>query len=281
LVFILLSSALSQTFLPTEYASVLPYQFDIQRRTFSLEMALCDAQVYAGCTMTAYLNLPFTRWSVPDGTYANYSIYGEGDNCGLAACTNNPASPDPFACVFAFNPRLGTKLYAVGVAGNAGGFQATFNMKIVCPANNPGKARVFDVPASPTVNSAGCPANPDLTRRLINLNVDGDVITSPRTEDSKKYSLVVCPDRASFSAVYFTLQSTDRFSATASYFCSSSDCNTNNSPTGWYDDSGTALNAVTITNLNKAQMLWFNIYGWGQYQGLNRFVFNVRIVDQS
>jgi len=95
----------------------------------------------------------------------------------------------------------------------------------------------------------------------------------------KKYAIIVCPDRSTFASVSFNLQATDKYSATATYFCGLAPCNTDRSPPGWFDDSGTGLNAVTISNM-KTQLLYFNVYGWGKYKGVNSFVWSARISDQ-
>jgi len=126
---------------------------------------------------------------------------------------------------------------------------------------------------------AACP-EADITKRTVLFNVPGHVKTSPLTSDAAKYQIAVCPDRLNFAKVEYSLQATDEISAFASYYCSSAPCSVNISPPGWFDDSATALNHVLISNL-KNQMLWFDIYGWGQYHGMNSYVFNLLIDDSN
>jgi len=237
-------------------------------------MQLCSPAVYTGCLMTASINLPFTDWVVEDGTYANFTITSDVDNCANIICQNSAkAASNPNRCTFIYDPKYGSRLYASGTAGNAGGFQGTYNLEINCTKRvTPVKNEDHGISNSP------CPPNADITKRTILFNVPGQVKTSPRTSDAAKYEIAVCPDKQVFAQVSYSLQAVDKSSAFASYFCASTPCNVDVSPLGWYDDSGTSLNAVTISNL-KNQMLWLDVYGWGQFSGMNTYVFNMEIND--
>jgi len=172
---------------------------------------------------------------------------------------------------------MGDRIFVSAFSGRAAGFQATFNTKITCSSDGPVKVK-------PTLNNleksglAACP-QADSTKRFVNLVTPGSVATSPKTSDAVKFSISVCPDQKASASLMFSLQATDQRSAFATYFCSVSDCNTNNSPQGWFDQSGTALNYVGINSLS-SQVLYFTIYGWGEFQGKNGFVFNIEINDQ-
>jgi len=237
-------------------------------------MDLCQPSIYAGCQMTATLNLPFTDWVVEDGTYANFTITSQSDSCATIICQNNAkAAVNPNQCSFVYDPKFGSRLFASGTAGNAGGIQATYNLAINCtkredPMNN----RYYGKSIAP------CPTDADRTKRTINFNVPGHTLTSPKTTDAAKYQISVCPDKTVFAQVDYRLQSVDKVSAFASYICSTAPCNVDISPPSWHDDSGTALNYVLISNLQNT-MLWLNVYGWGQFTGINSYVFSIEIKD--
>jgi len=271
-----------------------PFLFSTEIRTFSLQIDLCNAKIYTGCTMVAAFNLPFTDWSIPDGTYVNFTLSGDGDSCASVPCQNDAESSVPNTCSFVYNPLLGRRLYVVGEAGLSAGFQATFSMEIIrCPKleytlpevekillqSKEERPQILPPKKSLTV-APGCPTNAMLTKRSAGLDTQGQVRTSPKTTDAAKFFLSVCPgDRGIYSKVEFSLQATDGTSAFATYFCPSAPCSTNVSPVGWYDDSGTALNSVSISNL-KDQFLWFDVYGWGAFQGVNSYRFAVSLLDQ-
>jgi len=266
-------------FMPTEYSSISPYQFEINKNTVALQMPLCSVSSYNGCTMTINVNLPFTGWSMPDGTYLNFTVYGNGDACGMVLCRNTPTDLNhPTNCSFVYESKMGDRIYVLGISGRAAGFQATFNMRIKCPGsltNTTAATRIHREKSG----LLECPEKADPTKRFVDLVTPGMVRTSPKTTDAVTYAISICPDQKAYSSVSYNLQAVDQKSAFASYFCSVSDCNTNNSPLGWFDQSGTALNYVPISNL-PSQLLYFTIYGWGEYQAINTFVFNIQVNDQ-
>jgi len=267
-------------FLPTEYSSINPYQFEINRNSVALELPLCSTTHYIGCTATLEFNLPFTEWSIPDGTYLNFTALGIGDNCATVLCRNDPNSPTmPGICSFVFQKDVGDRIYVVGVSGRAAGFQATFNMKIVCPAEGSETSKASAYVYKDKSNLAQCPLKADPTKRFITLVTPGSVKTSPKTTDATEYAVLVCPDQMASSSITYNCQAVDQKSAMATYFCPSENCNTNTSPQGWFDQSGTALNFVEINSL-ASQVLYFTIYGWGEYQQVNTFVFNLEINDK-
>jgi len=289
LALVFLGYALAQiNFLPTEYSSNTPLQFDVERVNFALSMALCNETLYQGCTMTAVFNLPFTAWSIEDGTYTQFRVAGIGDDCATIACQNDYRAPQrPNECAFVYNTRLGNRLVAYGESGRSAGFQATFNMKIVCPSTETQTQTIQTQTiqtqeTKPTYAPSGLKACPlsVATKRGIKLVTPGKTPTSPLTSRATKYSLSVCPSSLPTAKVTYSLQASDQLSAFASYFCAVSNCNTDTSQLGWFDRSGTAANLITITKLGN-QLVWFNIYGWGGYNQDNSYVFNIQVDDEN
>jgi len=267
------------TFLPTEYSSQTPFQFDVERNTFAIQVDICNESLYNGCNFTAVLNLPFTGWSMDDGTFITFQVGGIADGCLATLCRNNPAATtNPNTCSFIYQQSYGSKLYIYGSAGRSAGFQSTFNMKVNCAPRQP---YVPITEPRPKAIPTACPIAFSPSKRGARLVVPGDVQTSPTTALAKKYYISVCSTNTPYAKLTFTLQASDQKSAFATYFCSVSNCNTLTSPIGWYDNTGTATNLVKITNLQKNLLLYFTIYGWGQYQDKNEFVFNIHLTDQS
>jgi len=263
-------------FLPTEYSSIEPFLFDTNSRNVNMEISLCSSDIYLGCDFDAFINLPFTEWSIPDGTYVNYTIVG-GSNCGTTLCTNNPTGSNPFLCHFKLSKLDSPKLYMIALSGRSAGFQATFNLRIKCPNSNINKKEdKIEISGTPSDESITCPGTFQNSQRIVRVVESHSVKTSPKTIFSNKYSFIVCPDTTTFAGIDYVAQASNYVSAMATYFCNIKECNTNNSPTGWYDDSGTAINNVQISNL-KSQQIWFNVYGWGQYMGNNTYTFAINI----
>jgi len=273
---------LAQTpkFLPMSYSSLVPYQFEINRKTVSLQMTLCSTTQYTGCTANLFFNLPFTPWSVPDGTFLNFTAFTSSDSCGTQLCANKPDdAKSPNSCSFTISSSMGDRIFVVGRSGNSAGFQATFVMNITCPSNHLESLPKETVePPRPKSGLSACPPA-DPTKRTIIATVPSSTPTSSRTTDARKFALSVCPDQKAYAKVSFRSQSVDEKSAMATYFCPASACNTNSSPPGWFDQSGTAINNVEINNL-PAGVIFFTVYGWGEYNGMNSFVFNIEINDQ-
>jgi len=243
-------------------------------------MDLCNESIYDGCAITTTFSLPFTAWSVADGTFASYSVAGSGDRCASIACKNDPNADNfPNACSFIYNKNIGARLYAFGTVGRAGGFQATFQMKITCPHLH---EKRIPPPRTPKIPSglADCPITALPTKRGIKLAIPGSVPTTPSTTLAVKYSMAICPDKAPYAELSFSTQAVDQHSAFSTYFCPDAPCNTNQSPPGWFDNSATATNLVRITNL-QLQTIYFTIYGWGPYQGTNNYVFSIQVDDMK
>jgi len=197
------------------------------------------------------------------------------DSCTAPLCSNNENNKtNPFSCTFVYKPAFGEQLYIIGVGGNAASFSATFNFRTTCGASKEPETPRIESINSKTRLGAPCPTSALRTKRFIALRTDGTVPTSYLTKDAKKYSLVICPDKSTYVSLNFNLQATDQYSAFATYFCLTTPCTVNNSPLGFYDDSGTAINKISLSNLQN-QMIYFNLYGWGKYQGTNSYLFNI------
>jgi len=236
-------------------------------------MALCSSEVYRGCDFEASVNLPFTRWSLNSGLYINYTIYGNQD-CSVALCSNDPTAEDPTSCKFKLPKVNSQELILVSKSGFTASLTVTFNMRIHCKHTD----RV--VPPPNNHGLTACPNSLRGSKRIVRIDFPDWTLTSPYNEDSRKYTLIVCPDTSTFTEVTYTAQVTDNFSSLATYFCDTPDCTVNNSPNGWRDDSGTAINNIQISNL-KTQQLWFNVLGWGKYQHNNTYLFSINMKDTS
>jgi hypothetical protein len=265
---LLLSGALSQHFLPTEYSPNEAIVYDINQRNYNMQMQLCNINDYQGCLFEAYLNIPFQDWSIPNGVYVQYSVVG-GINCNQVFCSNNINTNTPQNCSFYLPGNITNSLYLVSQAGNTVALTATFSLKINCAVT--GKSTFSKY-------SDGCPVQPDQSRQNVRLSSPGSVLTS--STNPANYSFIVCPTHSSFTSFSYILEATDQNSAFASYFCPSLPCDANNSPDGWYDASGSAINNVRVGNL-KSMTLYLAVYGWGNYGAENNFVFNIQVSDQS
>jgi len=258
----------SQSFLPTEFVPNQAILYEASNLNYNMRMNLCDVNFYAGCLFQAYMNFPFEEWSIPNGVYSQYSIIG-GDNCNTVLCSNDINSKSPQNCSFYLPKNFTNDIYLVSRAGITVSLSATFSLKINCNAQGTTKFLPY---------KGGCPVNADVCRQNVRLSEPGSIKTSP--DVPVIYSFLLCSVASSFISLEYVLEATNQRSAFATYFCRSHFCNAGQAQTGWFDDSGSSVNTITIGQLNITS-LYFAIYGWGDYEHFNSFVFNIQIVDQS
>jgi len=255
--------------IPTTFSPNEGITYSSNDRTFNLQMDLCDEAIYENCLFTAEMNLPFSEWSVDNGIYTSYAIIG-GNNCNTLLCSNDINSQTPEICQFYLPSNLGsTVLYMVSESGITASLISTFNLRINCSLKSD---------SNPQNYSGVCPRVFSTSRRSIELNVPGSVLTS-QTQPNY-YSFVICPSSSSVASFDFALEATDQYSQFATYFCPTTKCTPSLSPLGWYDDSASAINHVTVSEL-KTQFIGFSVYGWGKYNAYNHYVFDVRIQNQD
>jgi len=265
---LLVPATFGQSFIPTEYSPNSAIIYDINNLNYNMRMDLCNVNVYAGCRFNAYMNIPFEEWSIPNGVYSQYSIVG-GDNCNTLLCSNDLNSASPQNCSFYLPKNFTDNLYLVSQAGITVSLSATFSLQIDCAEHGTTKFVPY---------KGGCPVEADVSKQNVKLSAPGSVMTSP--DVPVVYSFLVCPTTSSFTSFDYVLEATDQNSAFATYFCSNSPCNVGHTQAGWYDASGAAINTVNVGNL-KSSTLYFAIYGWGNYQAKNNFVFNIQVGSDS
>jgi len=257
-----------QNFIPTEYSPNSAIIYDINNLNYNMRMDLCNVDVYEGCLFEAYMNIPFEQWSISNGVYSQYSVVG-GDNCNTLLCSNDLNSNTPQNCSFYLPKNFTNELYLVSQAGITVSLSTTFSLKINCAVHGTTKFVPY---------KGGCPNNADVSKQNVKLSSPGSVTTSP--DVPVVYSFLVCPTTSSFTSFDYVLEATDQNSAFATYFCAGSPCNVGHTQAGWYDASGAAINTVNVGNL-KSSTLFFAIYGWGNYQATNNFVFNIQVSDDT
>jgi len=235
---------------------------------YGLKADLCSGSLYQNCLFSAYLNMPFNTWSVDNGVTVQYSIVG-GPNCENLYCSNDIKSKSPQNCSFYLPKNNGESLYLVSQAGNSADIPATFSLKIDCSKTGNSTIQKY---------TQGCPANPANSRKNIKIETPHSVVTSQY--DPIVYSFVVCPTSGKISSFSFVLTAADQNSAFSSYFCPNTTCLSGLSPDGWFDPSASGLNTVSQPHLLGGQ-LSVAIYGWGNVNSSNYFVFNIQTQTTS
>jgi len=254
-------------FLPTEFVPYGPifYEANAQRQ---LVMNLCDASLYSKCLMTAYVNFPFNDWDIDNGITVQYSIVG-GTNCQNLYCSNDLKSKTPQSCSFYLPANNGPELYFVSQAGHSAGIPTTFSLKIDCAVTGN---------SSYTKYPKACPFKASKTRKIVSLQTAATVETS--NTKPVIYDFVVCPSNGALSTFSYVLTATDQVSAFSSYFCPNSSCSAGVSQNGYFDASAAGLNTVSVNNLHGTE-LSVAIYGWGDFNRTNTFVFNIQTHDSN
>jgi len=264
----LISLSQSSVFLPTEYVPLSPISYTANM-FYSLQVDLCDGQLYESCHFTATLNIPYTSWNVLSGISVGFSIIG-GKDCKNVYCSNDINSSTPGTCSFFLPPNNGPTLYYVSTAGKSANIPATFNLKIDCATK--GNSTV-------TKYQKECPFSTSPTRKNVKIEQAHSVATSATVP--VVFNFVVCPTSGVNSIFKYVLTATDQTSAFASYFClNSTTCSAGESTLNLYDASASGLNTVYGTQL-KGTELAVAIYGWGTYKSANNFVFTINIQNST
>jgi len=266
----LFTSNFAQLFIPTEIATDNPLNFNIANGYKQAVLAnVCNATLYDHCMANATVNLPYTMWSVPSGLYVQFTVYA-GQNCQKIVCTNNYNSPiDPYSCQFVFNAAYGTQLAVGLMSGQGTEVVATFNIRFDC---------TLKYPYTPVTDNNGCPANLQNTRKIYTIDAVQSVPTSPYWPQWGHYAFSVCPNNANYAQIDYSAAVIDLKSAISTYFCFIYPCYANNEIVS--DTSGSGVNIISIGNLNN-QMVYFDVAGWGVYNGQNNFQFNIVVIDQQ
>jgi hypothetical protein len=266
-VLLLVAGVLTQTSLYPEYSPTMPIQYTAGS-TYNLQMSLCSTpNIYKGCEFSGFMNLPFDYWNVDAGIFTTYSIVG-GPNCNTVLCSNDfQSTTSPQSCSFYFPGNLPPTLYLISKGGPTASLSATFNLKINCSAQGQSNFTTY---------ANGCPTDAHPSRQDVRLDTPGAVLTSATTPVI--YSFSICPTGTSYSAFVYQLAAVDKFSAFASYICDTAPCNAFAGK--WTDTSASAFNYVTASGLT-SETLYVAIYGWGNHNVQNNFVFNVQIISNN
>jgi len=267
------------TFMAMQFSSTHPYLFELNSPPFALALDLCDSSPYAGCQMTASINLPATSWNIGQANYVNFQVNSEVDNCSRILCQNDIyAANNPNRCTFIYDPKFGTRLYVSGQAAQkTTSLVTTFNLAVNC--SHASSSSVQDDDTNPFERSAsGCPAQYDPSKRSIVLLSTRTIPTSQAFQDAALYKFAICNSITTFVDLSINVRATDKNSAFSTFVCDQPDCEANFS--NFSDTSGSATNRIEATNL-KIQTVWLSVFGWGQFQGTNSFLFDTTILDHN
>jgi len=121
----------------------------------------------------------------------------------------------------------------------------------------------------------------NIPKKNIKVSAPQSVKTSPYYP--KTFQFVACPSTTGATNFDFVLVATDLRSAFSTYICDNvpaNQCGAGLATPGWYDPSGSGINVVTQDSI-PAGILTAAVYGWGDFNATNNFVFNVAITDTS
>jgi hypothetical protein len=260
---------LVSNFLPTTYSSPVPILYSETSSTYDLQLNLCNDLLYAGCEITAVLDIPFEPWVYYDGIYVEYSVIG-GNNCDLVMCSNNITSSSPSNCSFFYPGNASQTLYMVSQSGSTAELTGTFSLRINCSTTGTTNFTSYD---------GQCPLDPVQSVQNIRTTSPGQVATSGITH--LNYTLIVCSALGDEVGLVYTLEATNQDSAFASYICLTAPCSVPRAD--FKDESGSAFNTITVPpqSINTGSFVYLLIFGWGDFQGENDFVFNIQVTDSS
>jgi len=230
--------------------------------------------------MIAEFNIPDYRWSVRNGIFVQFQVMTEDGDCQKVVCQNDFAAPtDNNFCSFVYDKTMGDSLIIGSSCGLQSDITSTFNLRMNCE----NRARNFEYanvikPLIPT-NIGSCPLKSLSTKQTAKLERIESVMTSVETENANLYEVIVCGDATRKLQVDISVVGTDKYSAFATYVCPDKDCYAGSNPIyGWYENSGTNFNHLTITNL-RPTTLYIIVYGRGLFNHLNNYTIGVDIVS--
>jgi len=259
------------SFLPTEFVPESPLNYTADQ-SIALKINLCNVNLYSSCLFTAKVDSPFELWSIRNGLYVKFSIIG-GQNCNKVYCSNNIESPENKNCSFYLPPNTDSAvLYFVSQSGQGTSLPSTFNLQIDCKQK--GNSSVSNY-------TQGCPIDYQYTKKNIKISFPQSVKTSPYYP--KTFQFVACPSTTGSTNFNFVLVATDLKSAFSTYICENvpaNQCGAGIATPGWYDASGSGINIVSQDRI-PAGVLTAAVYGWGDFNSSNNFIFNVAIADRS
>jgi len=251
-------------FLAPSYTSQIPFTYSVGGNAVNYLLEVCDAPQLTQCSLSVQLNLPYDRWSIPDGTFVSFQVFGDGDNCQRVLCQNNvSATVNPNKCTFTYSPTFGSKLYVVTKGGLGAVFTSVLDASFQCSSPAPS---VKIQPVKTTPGSCNIPYQ--ATRIITETTTPLSVKTSPLTSDAVQVRLSACVFSNPNNTI-LTLVATDTSSAFATYVCQNYPCNT--AAAFAYDRSGTGFNFVRISGVTKNEIT-AAVYGWGKYNSTNSFI---------
>jgi hypothetical protein len=267
---VVLGASAGTVFLAPSYTSQAPFSYQINQNAVNYLLRVCDPPQLYQCSLSVQINLPYNAWSIPDGTYVSFQVYGDGDNCKKILCQNNITSPQaPNRCSFSYKPSQGQNIYIITKGGPAAEFPGVLDAEFQCSSEyHSFLAKREQIPVekiSYTPGVCNIPTQP--TRIITESIVPLSTPTSPRTTDALQVRLSACVVPNNTNSV-LTVVAYDTSSATATYICQDYPCSTGTAFA--YDRSGTGYNFVQIGTVSKTEIT-AAIYGWGAYNSTNRF----------
>lgn len=260
----------STVFLTPSYTSQVPFTYQVNQNAVNYLIRVCDPTQLYQCSLSVQINLPYDAWSIPDGTYVSFQVYGDGDNCKQILCQNNITSPQaPNRCAFTYKPSQGQNIYVVTKGGPSALFPSVLDAEFQCSSEHHSfLAKREQIPVEQIAYTPGACNIPTQPTRIITESATPlSTPTSPRTGDALQVRLSACVSLNSTNSV-LTVVAYDTNSAMATYVCQDYPCNTANAFAE--DRSGTGYNFVQIGKVSRTEIV-AAIYGWGTYNGTNKF----------
>jgi len=252
--------------LPLTVSSETPFSCKSGDRSTNFKIFLCETRIYEGCTMTVDFNNPDDPWDYRAGNFFDYVVLSGDNTCSQILCQNDyKAAISPNICSFKYTQSLGNNLYIRSTCGSISSITATMNMRIDCNKK---------IPDNYTKNNLGCPSNYFGTKQTIVLETNDVVPTSKNLSKANYYTFTACGDPNKKQQVTISITGVGGDSAMSTYVCDKEDCYVSNSPSGWFDDSGTLFNFIQINNLTPKQ-LWFFVMGRGLYEHSNNYTLGI------
>jgi hypothetical protein len=221
--------------------------------------------------------MPYTLWSVSGQQIVNVLVYNNPDFTGAPIASNNGGGTlDPiqeFSFIYASSYG---DLYISVTTGNAGNIVYTMTLEF-----GPKPTRTTLVPDAPRT-AVETPQTLSKSAAVIILQqiiADSDVYTVV-TGSSVLIDFSYCPSQATYNMI-IQITATDEKTATSLYVCLPDQipCDASKATREHSDPRPIAVNTVSLsTTSTEFSALQVAVYGWGDYQQDNKFIFSVNVV---
>jgi len=276
LILFCLSLCTAQDYVPFKYVTPTAIYGGAFTKTLFFA-GLCKQ--YDGLDATISINMPYAAWSVSNQQIVNVLVYNNSDLSGSPIQSNNGGgTTDPTQEFNFIYQNSDGDLYIQVTTGNAGNIVYTMTLAF----SNSTQMKPIFISAKPVVHTVSAPLQLKSAADFVTLNqiIVDDTVYKVLTGSHTLINFAFCPSQTSYNIVV-QVSANDERTATSLYVCLPSEqpCDASKAAQSRSDPRPIAINTVSLpTTSTQYSNLQAAVYGWGDYQQVNEFLFSVNVV---